>query len=465
MAGITAIASLQKSEQGILLLDHMDDAAKRLKDSFRMAGFQGLVISCSGADFLSEDVVSPYQYFCHRIRGQERRRDALVMGESKNRPRYFNEVNRPDYWEISGNNTSAEIHERQHLRGRIHYLSGQGSRLVRFVDWLDPNGRLRSRDHYDERGFLSGRSIFDNKEKMIQRSWLDPEGRTCITENDVTGDTILNWKGKVFFFRERADFLLFFLKEIGETGDRIFYNSLSIPFFVSERLRRPGKEDILFWQEGRRPDIPGNMKIILTGKSNHTRRIYVQNQESYQALLDLGASKDILRPLGYLQKYERKSRHGLDIMISTNSDQIRNIREIVRAMPGMHFHIAAITEMSNVLLGLEEEPNVTLYPGAYPKTFDKLFSFADYYLDINYGNEIMDSCRRAFENNMLLLGFRDTLHAPGYLPKAHVYDKWEDLTAMLQQCMESKERLDRELAKQREALSGGSLMEYQSILM
>lgn len=484
MGDITWLDSMQKLDQGILLLDHPDDSALRMKLSFRMAGFQGPIIFCSGEDFLPEDGFSPYQYFCRRIQGQEDptgftgneysegnlkrtsegiRKPADKKFWDKNRPRYFNEINRPDYWEVSGNNTDAEIHERQHLRARISYLSKQGSRLVRSVDWLDESGHLRSRDYYDERGFLSGRSVFDQKEKAIQRSWLDPERRECITENYVTGDTILNYGGKVYIFQSRTDFLLFFLKVIGAEKARLYYNSLSYPFFVSERLRRPGKEDVLFWQEEPRPDIPGNMQIILSGQSENTKRIFVQRTDSYKALASLGASEEVLRSLGFLQNFQRQSRHGVDVMISTNSDQIRNIREIVQSLPGLHFHIAAITEMSDYLLGLEEESNVTLYPGAYPKTFEKLFSFADYYLDINYGNEIMDSCRRAFENNMLLLGFSDTLHSPGYLPEGHVYDKWEDLAAMLRHCAGSQERLEMELELQRKALSGGTAEEYQKI--
>ena len=40
--------------------------------------------------------------------------------------------------------------------------------------------------------------------------------------------------------------------------------------------------------------------------------------------------------------------------------------------------------------------NVTLYPNIVPEISEKLFKNCDIYLDINYGNEILDITRIAF---------------------------------------------------------------------
>ena len=79
----------------------------------------------------------------------------------------------------------------------------------------------------------------------------------------MTGNIILNYKDQVEIFQGKAEFVLRALREAGFEKNRIFYNSLSTPFFVSQRLHAAYKRDVLFWQEPISGDIPGNMQIIL----------------------------------------------------------------------------------------------------------------------------------------------------------------------------------------------------------
>ena len=171
-------------------------------------------------------------------------------------------------------------------------------------------------------------------------------------------------------------------------GSRIFFNSLSTPLFVSERMPEDRQEDVLFWfmphnfiQERNHRFMSlkhmlicnvclimqGNMQMILSGQSKRTKSIYVQKRESYDRLIQLGASKDVLKPLGFIYEFSRKNTYQNEALICTNSDRIEKDEELIKALPNMRFHIAAITEMSSKLMRLSQYENVTLYPGASAK--------------------------------------------------------------------------------------------------
>ncbi len=110
-----------------------------------------------------------------------------------------------------------------------------------------------------------------------------------------------------------------------------------------------------------------------------------------------------------------------EAVILTNSDQIEYLDEVVQAMPNIHFNIAAITEMSSKLLAFKKYNNVRLYPNATTKQIQELYQTSDIYLDINHGNEILDAVRGAFEQNMLILGFENTLHNSQFISSENVF--------------------------------------------
>ena len=324
-------------------------------------------------------------------------------------------------------------------RGRIFYAEPAHKRRVKVVDWYDEKGTVRSSDHYNRYGALYARTIFNAKGQKVNKSYFDVDGREVIVENFVTQDIILNEDGKVKIFRNKTEFTIHFLKRAGFSGKRVFFNSLSIPFFVSERLERTTeKGDILFWQEPTYDEIPGNMQIILRGESTRTGRILVQKRDSYERLMQLGADSSIVHRLGYVYPFVRENRHGRDVLICTNSENVAHCRKIAEALPGLHFHIAAITEM---------------YPGVKMQVLDKLFDKCDFYLDINHEGEIVSAVSRAFLNDQLILGFRETLHNKDYIAEEHIYPEADpdSLIAALRRMAEDSVAVDHELVKQREA--------------
>ena len=294
-------------------------------------------------------------------------------------------------------------------------------RLVKVVDWYDESGTVRSSDHYNKYGALYARTIFNAKGQRVNRTYFDAEGKEVIMENYVTKDIILNDGDKVRIFDSKLKFILFFMEKSGYAQSRLFYNTLSTPFFVSESLEGNDMGDILFWQEPKRPDIPGNMQVIINHKSTRTAKIMVQNKAAYEKLIELGVPADMVQQLGYIYPFKKENTQKAKALICTNSDNIAQCQKLVESLPELHFYIAALTEMSSKLMGMEKNKNVTLYPGAKMHIIDRLFEKCDLYLDINHESEIVSAVQTAFLHNHLILAFKETMHNANYVADEHIY--------------------------------------------
>lgn len=447
MDGITAINDI------VLLFDNYMLDSRNLHTSFRQAGYDCLAAVIEDDGFLPDGVLSVYGYFLGSFEGK-----SGVPGK----PRYFNQISVPDYWEISGTNSIGKIHDLYRERGRIFYAEPAHKRLVKIVDWYNEDRVVRSSDHYNRYGALYARTTFNAKGQKVNKSYFSAEGREVIVENFVTKDIVLNESDKVRIFQSRTDFVVYFLEKAGLSGKRMFFNSLSTPFFVSNKLGTKEKRDILFWQESVGQEIPGNMQMIFDGQARRTEQIMVQKRQSYEKLLALGAPLEKIHRLGFIYSFEKENHHRPQALICTNSDRIEQCGEIVKALPKMHFHIAAITEMSSKLLSLGAFDNVSLYPGVKMSILDDLFQLCDYYLDINHESEIVSAVRRAFLHNQLIVAFRETLHQVDYVAEDHVYPAAEAgrMVADLKAVMNSGEVLDVYLKKQRETAMAESIGSY-----
>ena len=418
-----------RTDNLILLTDDYGRESKLLHESLIAAGFDVKAITIDGDGFLPDGVCSIYDI-------------AMGMDESDptGRPLYFNEVTVPDYWEISSDNRVGKVHEYNVQRAAIYYSHPRHKRLVRVVEWKDAAGNVRLSEHYDKYGNLFAKTAFNSKGQKVNRTWFSKDGAETVNENYVTGSVIYTSDGKDHIFRDKTGFITYVLKEAGY-GESIFYiNSLSYPLFVSLRLKRDKKKDILFWQEGIRKEIPGNMNIILDGESSDIKKIVVQDKEAYNRFISLGADSSIMSCLGYIYPFARENRLGKKVLICTNSDQILHIEEMVKNLPDVHFYIAAITEMSSKLLALDVYDNVSLYPGVKEATLEELLDECDIYLDINMYDEIADIIFRAFLQNMAIFAFKETVHNDSFVADTNIYssDEWKTVVNEVNKCLDDK---------------------------
>ena len=425
----------------ILLLDNYGEDSKKLHTSFKLAGKNYPVFVIDDDGFLPEGVTSVFGYFLGEFKTGKN-----IPGK----PRYFNQITVPEYWEISANNSSGKVHDLNKERARIFYTEPKHKRLVKVVDWYDDRGVVRSSDHYNKQGALYARTIFNAKGQKVNKSYFSAEGKEIVMENFVTRDIILNEGNTVRIFKTKTEFVAYVLEKAGYAGHRIFFNTLSTSFFVSEHLGDNGKGDVLFWQEPIFEEIPGNMHGILNRTSKRTAKIVVQRQDSYDKMLALGAPANILQKMGFIYPFAKENKGKPEVLICTNSDRIAKMNEIVEALPELHFSIAALTEMSSKLMSMDTYSNVSLYPGVKMKVLDELFEKADFYFDINHESEIVSAVQKAFLNNHLIFAFKETLHNARYVAKEHIYpmEQADALIGAVKAAMGNTERLKAELEAQ-----------------
>ena len=445
-----------KVSYAILLFDNYGQDSQSLHTSFKLAGYDLPVAVIEDDGFLPEDVISVYGFFLG---------DFKMASGGGAKPKYFDEITVPDYWEISGNNNSGKVQDMSRERGRIFYAEPKHKRLVRVVDWYDERGIVRFSDHYNRYGVIFARTIFSEKGKRVNKSYFSPEGREIIVENFVTGDIILNEGEQVRIFHTKADFVLHFFVKAELKQKRIFFNSLSTPFFVSNKLSASAKRDVLFWQESVNKEIPGNMQMIFNGQAARTATVMVQKKQPYDKLRTLGARRDMVHRLGFIYPFEKENGHKAEALICTNSDRIEYCAELVKALPQMHFHIAALTEMSSKLMSMEDYDNVSLYPGVKANVLDELFVKCDYYFDINHEAEIVSAVRRAFLHNHLIFAFKETAHNRDFVAEEYIYPS-EEASRMIgdiQTAMADEAVLSEHLRRQKEAAFSENAEKYREI--
>lgn len=464
-------------------MDIVNEEGEDLLYSLRQSGYDVKAVSVIYDGYLPEGVTSPYEYFTR------------TKKEKTPQPLFFNELPVPDFWETKGTNEKGEVIDFGEQRARIYYAEPKNKRYIKIVDWLDQKGTVRWSDHYDQYGHRFAQTVLDSTQKQMMKCYFDDDGRQVITENFTTGDVTLEEAGVTRIFRTKTDFVVYFMEKLGYDKEPIFFNSLSTPFFVSQRLKanRP-KRDVLFWQEPIRDGIPGNMTPILQGTANRTEKVMVQMHDAYEKMLTLGAPKKVIAELGYIYPFTRDlngnilkngSTNGYNenvngikdveesslqlerstsveediaaqedekhrILILTNSDQIEGLAHLMEALPDMTFYVGAITEMSQKLLSHSKYKNARMLPNIEMKKVDELFATCDFYLDINQGGEILNAIRRAFLSNLLILGYKETLHKPAFVSPDNAYEtaKVDQLIARLRSTSESEASMAEALKRQ-----------------
>ncbi|MBJ6746274.1 accessory Sec system glycosylation chaperone GtfB [Streptococcus sp. 121] len=392
------------------LYDCLTQEGLDLEYSLRISGFEGPGVVLQDDGFLPDGFTSPFEFFSGQF-------------EEEIAPLYFNEVPVPKYWQITGTNQQGEIWNYSQKKATIFYHDPKHLRLVKSVEWLNEQGQVMVTDHYNRFGRIFAKTYFNQEQQVTHKHYVDAEGRPYLSENLLTGDLLLDWHGQTHYFAKKVDFYLFYLRHSGLDLSQIWYNSLGMSFLLAYYLGGPG-QDILFWQEDIHDHVPGNMKLLLSGKAPRQTRVLVQKEGVYQALEQFltEEEKEKVEALGYLYPSLRENGNRKEILVLTNSDNLEGLDALLENLPDYQFHIAALTEMSQRLMQYGDRDQVHLYPNAGANQIKGLFQTCDIYLDINHGSEIMAAIRTAFESNLLIAAFDNTSHHRGLLLKEAIFD-------------------------------------------
>ena len=403
----------------IQLFDVYNQESQDLHYSLTAAGLSDLTVVIEPDGFLPDGVVSPFTYY---------------LGYDRGKSLYFNQVPVPDFWEIAGNNQFGTINDLNQERAVIHFADGLQARLVKKVEWKTPAGRIFQVDHYNRFGACFAKTTFDASGQAIMTSYRNVDQKEVILESHVTGDILLTLEGQgLRHFSGRVAFIIDFLQGLKVNLDHLLFNTLSTSFLTSFHFPDKSGQDILVWQEPLHDDIPGNMQLILENDQLRAKTIIIPDYATYERALQLTDEKfhHKFSHLGYHYHFKRDNFVRPDALIVTNSDQLEQIEKLVESLPRVTFRIAAVTEMSSKLLDMLRYPNVVLYQNASPQKIQDLYQLSDIYLDINYGNELLQAVRQAFEHNQLVLAFEETAHNRRYTAPNHIFAK-EAVDGMIQ---------------------------------
>lgn len=391
----------------INLIERLDVPSRDFIRSENIAGFHIPTVVIHDDGFLPAQLDSPIKYYC--------------QFNQKGQPLYFDKLPLPKFWRTAATGSKAEVFDIDKKRVEIFYQKNDNSRLIKEVHWLNDKGQSSWVDHYNGFGQRFAQTFYDQGQPVL-RQFFNQKGQTVLTHNLAVGDYYLHFGGVKRHFKNLIDFVVYYLQKRGYNLDHIFYNTLNESLSVSLNLQEPGS-DTLFWHEAGNKALPGNMNFLMENKTRTKHIIYQRLDEwqNNQSLIPKDTGNVDFQYLGMIYPHPRSNRMRPNALIFTNSDQIEQLSEIVKAMSEIKFSIAAITEMSAKLLAFDKYANVTLYPTVKPKQVKKLIKENDFYFDINYGDEILNAVRAAFEQNMLIIGFRDTLHEPQYIAKENIF--------------------------------------------
>ena len=414
------------------VFDTYSRESQDLLHSMQESGFTHPTVVLEPNGFLPDGVESPFLYFLGQPKGEKR-------------GRYFNEVPVPDFWEISGDNSSGKVNYYGQEKARIAYHAASYKRIVESVEWLDDKGQVVMIERYDQYGRKIAVTTCDAQGHPLVTTYFEGDTER-LTENHQTGDLILTLDHQPMrIFKNRLDYFVFYLEYRGFNLDGLVYNTLATSFSLSLQLGNKGIKgrDVLVWQEPLHDSLPGNMQFILSTPNLRTNKIVIPQNSTYQRALELTSSEQhgFFKSLGYIYDFQVKEDVRKDTFVLTNSDQIEALTELVEKLPDVTFRIAALTEMSPVLSSMVRYPNVVLYQNISQDRIKELLIQSSIYLDINHYAEVQGIVRKAFEHQQVILGFSHTLHDRRYIAQENIFEqgKEADFVARIREIYQSVE--------------------------
>lgn len=423
------------------VFDTYSRESQDLLHSMQESGFTHPTVVLEPNGFLPDGVESPFLYFLGQAKGEKR-------------GRYFNEVPVPDFWEISGDNSSGKVNYYGQEKARIAYHAASYKRIVESVEWLDDTGQVVMIERYDQYGRKIAVTTCDAQGHPLVTTYFEGDTER-LTENHQTGDLILTLEHQPMrIFKNRLDYFVFYLEYRGFNLDGLVYNTLATSFSLSLQLGNKGIKgrDVLVWQEPLHDSLPGNMQLILKSPEIRTKKILIPQNATYHRALQLSSQGQhaSFGPLGYLYDFKVKDDIRKDAFVLTNSDQIEALTYLVESLPDVTFRVAALTEMSASLLSMVRYPNVVLYQNISQERIQELLKISSIYLDINHYAEVQGIVRKAFEHQQVILAFSHTVHDRTYLAQANIFEqgKEADLVARIKEIYQSVDRYREAVAQQ-----------------
>lgn len=372
----------------IVFFDKYSEKTKKLLDTLKYLKVNAKVVVLEDNGFLPDEILSPYKYYISRQNRNEHVEKEL----------FYNFLEVPDFWEIRSVGSRGGIFDMGVERAEIYFTEPFEKRIVQRIEWKMENGWVYKIDFYNKYGIKYATEFLDIDKNIDSKVYYSDINQEVIIEQPQNNVVTLVENGQIKgIFTSYADFIKNYVAEYGVAEE--------YAVFVEN-------EEML-----ERLDIK-------TVEKETWGYAWFSNNDLLNRYIGMGGKN------GYrfcaLSTTVAENRARGEALILTASAQIEKIEELTKEMPDLIFHIAAHTQMSDKLYKLaEERKNVKIYPSISTKDLNDLWDKCDFYLDINHYREIYDAVHEAYQRNLLIMGFGNTLHNKDLLVEECIFSEPE----------------------------------------
>ena len=304
----------------------------------------------------------------------------------------------------------------------IYFTEPIEKRNVQRVEWCMENGWVYKIDYYNKYA-LKYASEFRSMEGNVEsRVFYSSTNQEVIVEQPQNDTVTLLENGKTrAFFTSYAEFIDYYIEETGLGKQRAA--------FIQDN------ETLRLW------DLKSNRRSVW-------EYVLFPNNELLDKYISMGGQNGY-RFYPIPEEYPENDAKG-EVLILTATDQLEGIEYLIHELPEVAFHIAASTQVSDKLNKLGELANVEIYPQISMQNLNILWDKCDFYLDINYYREIHNAIDNAHQNNLLIMGFENTLHHRELVAEEGIFsiEDVDKLALLMRELVNNAELVQGRLVKQ-----------------
>lgn len=456
----------------IVIGKNFTENLKKLQETLSTLDIDAKITVLEDEAFLPDGILSPYE---HYIAKQNRENHI-------ERELFYDALPMPEYWEVRDNGRNVGVYHLRREKAKVYFrerktqntaiqntaiqntemqnvdMQKQGketntavktSPMVRIaengsvissdtsekgvvwrVEWQMENGWIYRVDFYNKYGLRYASEFRDSDGNVESRVFYSDDNREVIVEqpgNDVV--TLLENGMVKAFFNSHQEYIEHYLAEV----------------IADEKEKK-----MLFVQD--KETLQSLQSTQLDGNEENAGQAWdcalFSNDDLLNQYKNMGG-KNGFRFYAIPRHYPKNEARG-EALILTNSDEIERVDELTLELTDVTFHIAANTLMSDKLLKLGERENVNLYPGVGEEKLKELWQRCDFYLDINHWGEIREAVNTAHQNNLLIMGFENTLHHKELLGEDCIFSgqEYKKMARRIKDMMKNLERMQETLSKQ-----------------
>lgn len=317
-------------------------------------------------------------------------------------PLHINDFAIPLEWEVEREDGKFLIKSIEGIVGEVVMAEPTIERIISEVHWYDSRGYTYRKDYYNQYGFMYKSSTFVKDVGLVGSQFYSPKKQLLATWNHQTDSVIVG----NYIFSTISEFYLHCIEELGYSDEGIIFNNLGVPLqLLLSRYNEdvsPPQSELIFTEKV--VELPQNLYYIL----QHPEINIKCSVGGFEGAKNFANDEDDVNFFEfYCPSYaEKKTKFNNHVLITTATDDVWSIEELVNSCDEVVFHIAAPTLMSSKLTKLGERSNVNLYPQATSKKVEELMAKSGIFLDIANSYTVFDANKLALRYRCLRLGLR-----------------------------------------------------------